>query len=189
MPFAPATHLPFARVRSAAPQQHLHLLWCPRPQGGNVAVKDEDEGQYWNQPAKDESGRRSPLPGVQWRGQDGTDAQDQVCQGAGEAAVLQLEDGEALTRLDRVAQDGLRQRIVKVVEREVEQAQCLFSIVPAHEMLRCGAGVDALALVGDKRVLASNLVPRVDVGVQVGEDEADRGLVKGAQVSVDDTLN
>lgn len=189
MPFAPATHLPFARVRSAAPQQHLDLLWCPRSQGGNVAVKDEDEGEYWNQPAEYESGRRSPLPSVQWRGQDDTNAQDQVCQGAGEAAVLQLEDGEALTRLDRVAQDGRGQWIVKVVEREVEQAQCLFAIIPAHEMFRCGAGVDALALVSDEWVLASNLAPRVDIGVQVGEDEADRGLVKGAQVSVDGTLN
>lgn len=72
-----------------------------------------------------------------------------------------------------------------MMKREIEQSHGLGLISSPNEMLGRGASVNRSRLVRDERVLGSNLVPSLDVWVQVREDEANGAGVLQAQMCVD----
>ena len=89
---------------------------------------------------------------------------------------------EPIARLQRVLQDLPRQRVVEVVERQVEQAEHLVAprAHPLDQAPRRVRRVHRLGLVPDVGALGRRLAPILDVRVQVRQDELHRsGLAVG----------
>lgn len=94
-----------------------------------------------------------------------------------------------MARVDRVLEDIFRQGIIKVMERQVKQSHHFFAVLALYKASRGIARIHGLPLKRDLRIVPENVLPRVEIGVQISQDTVDCPLALSVEMAVDGSLD
>lgn len=195
MHYPPISNLP-ARDPILPTNEIQHFVLRPRSKTRDVAVESNHEWNDRKNIGKEQMTRR--IPEEERSHQHPQRPEERDGHERGEVTKLELEDPEPVRRLERVLKDLLRERIVEVVEGEVEQPEHLLRLpvrVRFHKVGRRIARVHRIRYKAQVLALLARPLPLLDVRRNVREDEfrslpaASCGTVVGSEMAVQELFN
>lgn len=192
VPHSAITHTP---VLPHPRTNQLHdLIERARPQRTDNPIESMHDRQH-RQRIREQQAEHVP-PEPRQRDEEQQREVEQHEHDATRAAVLQLQDGEGVARLQRAAQHPRGEGVVEVVERQREQpehlrARALRRVRRGDAQRRGGRvrRVDGLRDEGEILAPLGEVDPRIKAGVQVRQEERDGLAVVGLTLVVDAALD